>query len=138
MYKVKRIYSACNGNYRFQNEIRDKTFPRIYGWPLREKGIGITWNSYHFYLLEKDEESVRNIVYIDQILNNSIIQDSGTVIGLLEVGFQAIIKELVPFIKRNCSSIWQCNELPKSLHNNNDRIVQSKILWWTLYIVNCA
>ncbi len=30
-------------------------------------------------------------------MNDSNIQDSGTVIGLLEVGFQAIIKE-VPFI----------------------------------------
>ena len=31
-------------------------------------------------------------------MNDSNVQDSGTVAGLLEVGFQAIIKEL-PFIK---------------------------------------
>ena len=92
------IYIAYDGNYRFQNEIRDKKLPRIYGWALRGEGSGIAWNGYHFYLLDKDEEPIRNIVYIDQILNNWNIQDIGTVIGLLEVGFQGIIKQL-PFIK---------------------------------------
>ena len=63
-----------------------------------KRGLGWHGMAIIFYLLDKDEEPVRNIVYIDQILNDSNIQDSGIFIGLLEVGFQAIIKEL-PFIK---------------------------------------
>ena len=45
-----------------------------------------------------EPSSIENCcIYLDEIMNDSIIQDSGTVIALLEVGLPAIIKEL-PFI----------------------------------------
>ncbi len=51
-----------------------------------------------FYLLDNDKQPSKNIVYLNQILNGSNLQDSATVVGLLEVGIRAIIKEL-HFIK---------------------------------------
>ena len=64
-----------------------------------KRGLGWHGMAIIFYLWDELESTAyKNIVYIDQIMNDSNVQDSGTVIGLLEVGFQAIIKEL-SFIK---------------------------------------
>ena len=63
-----------------------------------KRGLGWHGMAIIFYFYDHLENAThKNIVYLDQIMNDSNIQDSGTVIGLLEVGFQAIIKEL-PFI----------------------------------------
>ena len=52
-----------------------------------------------FYLFNETESApYKNIVYIDQIINNSNVQDSATAVGMLEIGIEAILKEL-PFIK---------------------------------------
>ena len=64
-----------------------------------KRGLGWHGMAIIFYLYDELESTpYKNIIYIDQIMNDSNVQDSGTVIGLLEVGFRAIIKEL-PFIK---------------------------------------
>ncbi len=63
-----------------------------------KRGLGWHGVAIIFYLLDNDKQPSKNIVYLDQILNDSNLQDSATVVGLLEVGTQAIIKEL-PFIK---------------------------------------
>ena len=64
-----------------------------------KRGLGWHGMVIIFYLFdENDSLPYRNIVYIDKIMNGSNVQDSGTVAALLEVGFQAIIKEM-PFIK---------------------------------------
>ena len=47
---------------------------------------------------EMEYTPYKNIIYIDQIINDSNVQNSGTAIGLLEVGYQVIIKEW-PFVK---------------------------------------
>ena len=66
----------------------------------RKRGLG--WHGMTFFFSLFDENDFlpyQNIVYIDQVMNDSNVQDSGRVAGLLEVGFQAIIKEM-PFIKK--------------------------------------
>ena len=61
---------------------------------------GIGWHGFAiiFYLLDTDGLPYRNIVYIDQILNDDNKQDALTVVGLLEIAISTIILEL-PFIK---------------------------------------
>ena len=61
---------------------------RVIGW----HGMAVI-----FYLLDENGEAQRNIVYLDQILDDSNKQDAGTVIALLEAGLSAIHRQL-PFI----------------------------------------
>ena len=63
-----------------------------------KRGLGWHGMAIIFYLLDNEQQPFKNIVYLDQILNDTNLKDSGTVVGLLEVGIHAIIKEL-PFIK---------------------------------------
>ena len=64
-----------------------------------KRGLGWHGMAIIFYLFDDTESApYKNIVYIDQIMNDSNVQDSATVCGMLEIGIEAIIKEL-PFIK---------------------------------------
>ena len=65
-----------------------------------KRGLGWHGMAVIFYLYDDGDSLLyKNIIYIDQIMNDSNVQDSGTVVGMLEVGFEAIINEL-PFIKQ--------------------------------------
>ena len=65
----------------------------------RKRGLGWHGMAIIFNLFDENNSlPYRNIFYINQIMNDSNVQDSGTVAGLLEVGFQDITKEM-PFIK---------------------------------------
>jgi len=65
-----------------------------------KRGLGWHGMAIIFYLYDDgDSLPYKNIIYIDQIMNDSNVQDSGTVVGMLEVGFEAIVKEL-SFIKQ--------------------------------------
>ena len=61
---------------------------------------GIGWHGFAvvYYQLDHEGNTIRNIVYIDQILNDTNKQNGTTVVGLLEVTITAIMLEL-PFIK---------------------------------------
>ena len=63
----------------------------------RKRGLGWHGMAIIFtYYDHMENAPYKNIAYLDQIMNDSNIQDSRTVIALLDVRFQAIMKEL-PF-----------------------------------------
>ena len=58
-----------------------------------KRGLGWHGMAIIFYLFDDTESApYKNIVYIDQIMNDSNVQDSATVCGMLEIGIEAIIK----------------------------------------------
>ena len=61
---------------------------------------GIGWHGFAvlYYQLDDEGNPIRNIVYLDQILDDTNKQDGVAVVALLEVAITAFISEL-PFIK---------------------------------------
>ena len=61
---------------------------------------GIGWHGFAviYYQLDDDGNPYKNIVYLDQIMNDTNKQDGTAVVALLEVAITAIISEL-PFMK---------------------------------------
>ena len=61
---------------------------------------GIGWHGFAiiFYLLDNEGSPYKNIVYLDQILSETNMQNALTVVALLETGISTIISEL-PYIK---------------------------------------
>lgn len=61
---------------------------------------GIGWHGFAiiFYLLDNEGAPYKNIVYLDQILSETNMQNALTVVGLLETGIATIVSEL-PYIK---------------------------------------
>ena len=90
---------------------------------------GLGWHSMAiiFYLLDNQQQPFKNIVYIDQILNNTNLQDSGIVVGLLEDGICALRKEL-PFIKDAVLISDNASCYKESLIDIYGRNIQSKAL----------
>ena len=61
---------------------------------------GIRWHGFAiiFYLLDNKGSPYKNIVYLDQILSDTNMQNAFTVVALIETGISTIISEL-PYIK---------------------------------------
>ena len=60
-----------------------------------KRGLGWHGMAIIFYLLDNEQQPFKNIVYLDQLLNDTNLQDSGTVIGLLEVGIRVRLKGIL-------------------------------------------
>ena len=97
-------------NFKMKYEIKSSRESTVEHYVKR--GLGWHGMVIIIYLFDDIESALyKKIVYVDQIVNNSNVQISAKVVGMLEIGFDTIIKEL-PFIKEavlvsdNTSSHW--------------------------------
>ena len=91
----KIIKSLVIMDFKMKFEVRSARESQVQHFGKR--GIGWHGMAVIFYLLDENGEAQRNIVYLDQILEDSNKQDAGTVIALLEAGLSAIHRQL-PFL----------------------------------------
>ena len=84
-------------NFKMKYEIKSSRESTVEHYVKR--GLGWHGMVIIIYLFDDIESALyKKIVYVDQIVNNSNVQISAKVVGMLEIGFDTIIKEL-PFIK---------------------------------------
>ena len=98
VYWIKWFNNKLYDYYGFQMKYEIKSSRESSVEHYGKRGLGWHGMAIIFYLLDNEQQPFKNIVYLDQLLNDTNLQDSGTVIGLLEVGIRVILKEL-SFIK---------------------------------------